>query len=137
MGPLGEFFNELGFGAKVSMKKSLYFRRCTRQLKRLELVTKSPIFSKFEETINGLVTIRSLGIQGHFIKHMNEMLNTSGKLKYMNDAINRWLAIRIDLLAATLVGICAAIGVFFVDSLDPGIMSMTIVLTCELNGVAQ
>ena len=45
-----------------------YYLRSSRELKRLESICRSPVFSHMSETINGLDTIRSRKRQADFIK---------------------------------------------------------------------
>lgn len=40
-----------------------YYLATSRELKRLDAVSKSPIFSWFSESLNGLSTIRAFGSQ--------------------------------------------------------------------------
>lgn len=40
-----------------------YYLATSRELKRIDATTKSPIFAMFGETLNGLVTIRAFGHQ--------------------------------------------------------------------------
>merc|ERR1719285_14757 len=114
-----------------------YFRQISRQMKRLELVTKSPIFSSFEETLNGLITIRSLGIQKYFMDLLYDMLDKHGKIKYMIEMNAKWLSFNIDCLAAIVLGLCTAISVFLVGNINPSLMSLTLVLAMQLGGEAQ
>ena len=111
--------------------------QCHQQIKRLELKTKSPIFSKFEETLNGLVTIRSLEMQDEFVEIMLNMLDCNGKIKYMECVNSRWLSFRIDFLASAVVALTVLIAVYFVEVLDPALMSLAIVLALEINGMGQ
>ena len=46
----------------------------SRQLKRLESVSKSPIFSHFGETLNGTTTIQAYDVENKFIKHSEKLL---------------------------------------------------------------
>ena len=44
-----------------------YYMRSSRELKRLELICRSPVFSHFSETMAGLDTIRSLRMENYFV----------------------------------------------------------------------
>jgi len=114
-----------------------YFRQCSRQIKRLEMTTRSPIFSKFEETLNGLVTVRSLGIQDHFVELMQDMLDQHGKIKYLHEINSRWLTLRVEFLASVVTALSVAIGVFFVEHINPALMSLAIVLAINIGGIGQ
>ena len=48
------------------VKISKYYLKTSRQLKRLESMCRSPVFSLFSETLNGLDTIRTRGRQRDF-----------------------------------------------------------------------
>ena len=48
-----------------------YYLRSSRELRRLESLTKSPIYSHFQETLGGMVTIRGFGQQARF-SHINQ-----------------------------------------------------------------
>ena len=43
---------------------TIYFRRAVRQLKRLDSVTRSPLFAHFGSTMSGLLTIRVVWLVG-------------------------------------------------------------------------
>ena len=46
-----------------------------RQLRRLTSSTRSPIFSQYSETLNGLNIIKSFGAEKRFIKEMDHKIN--------------------------------------------------------------
>merc|ERR1719193_2342810 len=68
---------------------------------------------------------------------MTEMLDRHGKIKYIHEISCRWLSIRVDVLAASVVALRVAIGVFFVEHIDPALMSLTIVLAINIVGIGQ
>ena len=68
----------------------------SRQLKRLESVSRSPIYSHFGETLNGASTIRAFGLQNRFIL-LSEGLVDKNQVCYFPTIIaNRWLAVRLE-----------------------------------------
>ena len=47
--------------------QAAYFRRSIREVKRLEGVSRSPIFSAFAQLLEGLPTLRAFGVQQQFV----------------------------------------------------------------------
>ncbi|KAJ2800586.1 Transporter of the ATP-binding cassette (ABC), partial [Coemansia guatemalensis] len=72
----------------------------SREIKRFESVTKSPIYTHFGETLNGVSTIRAYGQEGRFKKaNYSKIDDNIRPFIYMWGA-NRWLSIRVDLAGA-------------------------------------
>lgn len=69
-----------------------YFVIASRELKRLDNVTKSPIYAHFSETLNGITTIRAFGDTARFASLSYANLDKNVQASYlMNCGINRWL----------------------------------------------
>lgn len=79
------------------------FAQCSRDLKRLENTSRSPIYSYVTSTINGLKVIRSYHAEhicsSEFFSHLDD--NT--KAYYLFLTTNRWAAIRFDWIALTFI----------------------------------
>jgi len=58
-----------------------------RQLRRLNSVTRSPIFSHFGETLSGVSTIRAYDVQNRFVGEMNNKVELTILEIYFNSDI--------------------------------------------------
>src|SRR5687768_12618988 len=90
-----------------------------RQLKRLESVSRSPIYSHFSETLSGRSTIKAYGAEKRFVKVSDHRVDVNTSLNYARIAINRWLAIRLAALGAFCVFVSALICVLQRGPLSP------------------
>ena len=51
--------------------------KCASQVKRIDSIRRSPIFSFLTETLNGAVSIRAYGEQERFIRQSDSLLDNS------------------------------------------------------------
>ncbi|XP_076337840.1 multidrug resistance-associated protein 1-like isoform X2 [Tachypleus tridentatus] len=98
----------------------------SRQLKRLESVTRSPIYNNFSETISGTSSIRAYKAQDFFIKISEDRVDTNSNCYFQGMVTNRWLAIRLDFLSSIIVLAASLLAVFGRDSLSPGIVGLSL-----------
>ncbi|KAI6196585.1 Multidrug resistance protein mrp-7 [Aphelenchoides besseyi] len=80
----------------------------SRQLRRLESNYRSPIYSHFSESIQGVTTIRAFNKMDAFCKLSDERVDTFIRIKYLSLVSNRWLGIRLEMLG-NLVAFFAAL----------------------------
>lgn len=80
-----------------------YFLRTTRELRRLDSVSRSPIFANFQESLNGVSIIRAYGQEDRF-RHLN-MGRIDKNMRAYHPAINsnRWLAVRLEFLGSIII----------------------------------
>jgi len=91
---------------------SKYYLKTARELKRLESICRSPVFSHLSETLNGLDTIRTRGRQKDFVDQFYRYQDVHNQSNIMVMASGRWLGVRLDLLASLLIGSVALAAVF-------------------------
>lgn len=80
----------------------------SRQLKRLESISRSPIYSHFGETVQGASTIRAFDMQKRFIMQSEKLVDDNQECYYPSIMANRWLAVRLEFLG-NIVTFCAAV----------------------------
>lgn len=91
------------------------FRCTSRQLQRLELSSKSPIISHFNQTIDGLTTIRAFREQSMFCDKFFQLLDINNLCFLLVNSANCCLGIALDylggiiLFVANLISITAAL----------------------------
>lgn len=85
-----------------------YFREVARETKRLESVSRSPVYAHFSETLGGLTTIRAYGQPARFISDFEEKVDNNTKAYYNNKGADRWLSVRLELIGSVVAGLAAA-----------------------------
>ena len=96
------------------------------QLKRLESVSKSPIFSHFGETLNGAATIRAFNLERDFIDQSEKLVDDNQKANYPSIVANRWLAVRLETVGNLIIFSSSLLAVLGKDSLTPGLVGLSV-----------
>jgi len=86
-----------------------YFRNVSRESKRLESISRSPVFAQFSETLGGFTTIRAYGQQARFIEEFEEKVNQNTRASYCNLVADRWLGCRLDFLGSIIILVAAVL----------------------------
>jgi ABC-type multidrug transport system fused ATPase/permease subunit len=80
-----------------------YFSCTSRELKRIESVSRSPVFSLFGETVGGLPHLRAFKMVGQQAEAFDECCNSNFKIFFHLYSLTSWLIYRLDLLGATMI----------------------------------
>ncbi|OJT05133.1 ABC transporter ATP-binding protein/permease VMR1, partial [Trametes pubescens] len=92
------------------------YGQTSRDMRRLDSVTRSPLYSIYGETIAGVTVLRAFGASSKFLRDMLRCADTNSNPYYWMWGVNRWLSVRFNLLSSAVVGITA-----FVAVLSPSI----------------
>ncbi|TQS36417.1 hypothetical protein Golomagni_03139 [Golovinomyces magnicellulatus] len=84
-----------------------YYLRTSRELKRLDSVSRSPIYAHFQESLGGISTIRAYRQQERFVLENNVRIDTNTRAYSPSINANRWLAIRLEFIGSVVI-LCAA-----------------------------
>ena len=106
----------------------------SRQLRRLESSTRSPIYSWFGEAVSGVSTIKAFHIQDRFIKEIESKLDTNQACAEPNIISNRWLSFRLEMLGNLIILFAALFAILGRDSLDPGIVGLSLSYAMQITG---
>ncbi|KAN0040433.1 hypothetical protein ACTA71_012326 [Dictyostelium dimigraforme] len=75
-----------------------FYRRTSIQIQRIESITRSPIFSHFAETLNGVITLRAFRKMGENVIKNQALLDDNNKCYLTLQAMNQWLGLRLSVL---------------------------------------
>ncbi|TCD67602.1 hypothetical protein EIP91_012232 [Steccherinum ochraceum] len=111
----------------------IYYLATSRELKRLDAVSRSPIFAWFSESLNGLSTIRAFNQQDVFAANNARRVDRNQICYLPSISVNRWLAVRLELVGATIIFVAAmlAISALITTGVDAGLVGF--VLSYALN----
>ncbi|XP_017461230.1 PREDICTED: multidrug resistance-associated protein 1-like, partial [Rhagoletis zephyria] len=120
-----------------------FYLATSRQLKRLESITRSPIYSHFGETLSGVATIRAYGLGDSFTGQSNAHVDTNQRCYYPNFIANRWLALRLEFCGNLIIIFAAIFAVIYRESFQerPGFVGLIITysftVTLNLNWMVR
>uniref|UniRef100_A0A669Q1V6 ATP binding cassette subfamily C member 2 n=1 Tax=Phasianus colchicus TaxID=9054 RepID=A0A669Q1V6_PHACC len=103
-----------------------FYISTSRQLRRLDSVTRSPIYSHFGETVSGLSVIRAYGHQQRFLQQNEKTMDINQKTVHSWIVSNRWLAIRLEFVGSLVVFFSALLAVISKNSLEGGIVGLSV-----------
>ncbi|KAJ2025899.1 hypothetical protein IWW57_003219, partial [Coemansia sp. S610] len=98
-----------------------YYLNTSRELKRLESTSMSPLLSLFGELILGVSTIRAFGAKHYYVKEALNRIDAHNQPAYLVWATNCWLSLRIDFSGAVVSFSCALFIISSLNWLDAGL----------------
>lgn len=116
-----------------------YYLRTSRELKRLDSTSRSPIFAHFQESLGGLSTIRAYKQQQRFLAESEDRVGHNLEAYFPSMTSNRWLAVRLEFLGSLIILGASSLSIF--SSLDPALcglaLSYALSTTQSLNWVVR
>ncbi|NXD78404.1 MRP7 protein, partial [Halcyon senegalensis] len=88
-----------------------YYRRTSRELKRLCSVTLSPIYTHFSETLSGLSSIRAMRATQRFEVENQMRLEQNQRCLFASNTAMQWLDIRLQMIGVAVVTAIAGIAI--------------------------
>ncbi|KAI9760216.1 MAG: exo-1,3-beta-glucanase [Chaenotheca gracillima] len=121
-----------------------YYLRASRELKRLDSVTRSPIYAHFQESLGGMTTIRAYRQQERFALENEWRVDANLRAYFPSISANRWLAVRLEFIGSVIILAAAALAITAVATGSPlsagmvGLsMSYVLQITQSLNWIVR
>ncbi|KAF9432868.1 hypothetical protein BGZ76_010220 [Entomortierella beljakovae] len=111
--------------------------RTSRQVKRIDSQTRSPIYSQLSETLDGLTSVRAFGVGERFMGRFIEAQEANGRAFFAYLICARWLGFRLDALSALFLGITAVACVAVRDSQQAALVGLALSYVTQLSGELQ
>uniref|UniRef100_A0A3B3ZXF0 ABC-type glutathione-S-conjugate transporter n=1 Tax=Periophthalmus magnuspinnatus TaxID=409849 RepID=A0A3B3ZXF0_9GOBI len=105
------------------------------QLRRLEAVSRSPIYTHFNETVQGASVIRAFGEQPRFILQANERVDFNQTSYFPRFVATRWLAVNLEFVGNGVVLAASILSVMGKSTLSPGIVGLAVSHSLQVTGI--
>ncbi|RZF42694.1 hypothetical protein LSTR_LSTR001489 [Laodelphax striatellus] len=107
-----------------------FYRQSSRELQRLDCLSRSPVLSHYAETLQGLETIRAFAQQNRFTEVFYARLDSHTNALLIFHSANRWLGIALDYLGAMIVFLAMLVScltaTFLPEAVSPALVGLAI-----------
>lgn len=110
------------------------YRATSRELKRLDSISRSPLYAHFGETLNGLPTIRAYREEGRFNRLVQKLFDETNSPYFLVLMAQRWLSVRLEIIGALLTFFAASFGVLARDSISPALLGLSLSYALQVTG---
>lgn len=121
-----------------------YYLRTSRELKRLDSVSRSPIYAHFQESLGGITTIRAYRQQDRFALENEWRVDANLRAYFPSINANRWLAVRLEFIGSFIIFAAASFAIVSVatgSGVSAGMvglaMSYALQITQSLNWIVR
>ncbi|KAG7191367.1 uncharacterized protein KQ657_003488 [Scheffersomyces spartinae] len=111
-----------------------FYQASAREMKRLEAVQRSFIYSNFSETLNGMPTIKAYGHSNRFLEKNNNYINKTNEAYYITIANQRFLAIHLDMVATIMALVISLLCVFRVFNIGASSVGLLMSYVLQIAG---
>lgn len=88
-----------------------YYRASSREIRRINSITKSPLQSKVTDMLDGLASVRAFGLEKVETSDMWQRQDDNNAVNWTWQCINRWLSVRINAVSIAVVLVVSTVAV--------------------------
>ncbi|WVQ79719.1 hypothetical protein IAT38_001819 [Cryptococcus sp. DSM 104549] len=96
------FLIAMGVVSLLYVHNAAFYRRSSREFKRIDSILRSSLYSHFSESLSGVATIRSYGESERFFEDNVKLMDVENRAYYLTIINQRWLGLRLDCLGSLL-----------------------------------
>jgi len=101
-------------------RQQAYFSQCYRELKRIDSVTRSPVYALFGETLDGFCTIRAFRAEMSLFNRIVRLIDKQQHAYFLTQAGLCWLAVRLELVGTGIIFFACITAVLEKQSMPQG-----------------
>jgi ABC-type multidrug transport system fused ATPase/permease subunit len=90
---------------------TFYFQSTAREVKRLDSITRSPVYAQFGEALNGVASIGAYRVYNRIAKMNGNTMDTNSHFTLVNIRSYWWLSMRLEFLGALMIWIVGMLAV--------------------------
>lgn len=130
------FLIALVFFIAVFIVLNVFFRRSLREIKRLDNVSRSPIFSHISASVQGLSTLHAYGKTDEFSEKFERLLDKNTLPFFAFICSHRWLAVRLDIITICITIVTALLVVLLRDNVPAATSGLAITYAIRVSIVS-
>ncbi|EGV60205.1 hypothetical protein CANTEDRAFT_111013 [Yamadazyma tenuis ATCC 10573] len=111
-----------------------YYLRSSRELRRLDSISRSPIYANFQESLTGVNTIRAYNEIDRF-RYINELrIDKNMRAYHPSVNSNRWLAVRLEFFGSIIILGAAGFAIFALKSgsISAGLVGLSVSYSLQI-----
>ncbi|XP_069001598.1 ATP-binding cassette sub-family C member 4-like [Embiotoca jacksoni] len=114
-----------------------FYLRSSRDIKRLESTTRSPVFSHLSSSLQGLGTIRAFRAEERLKKAFDAHQDRHSEAWFLFLMTSRWFALRLDSICSVFVALATFGSILLRDGLEAGEVGLVLTYAVTLVGNFQ
>ncbi|KAK9057251.1 hypothetical protein SSX86_022086 [Deinandra increscens subsp. villosa] len=112
-----------------------FFLATSREITRLDSITKAPVIHHFSESISGVMTIRCFRKQDRFVQENVDRVNGNLRMDFHNNGSNEWLGFRLEFIGSLFLCVSTTFMILLPSSIvKPENVGLSLSYGLSLNG---
>lgn len=113
------------------------YLKSSLEVKRIEAITRSPLFADFSATLDGLSTLRAFNLESRIMHSYRNSLNMNARAYFSFLMTARWVGFRLDMISSIILVVLVFFAAGLKGRIDVGLLGFALVYTLSLAGLFQ